>query len=320
MRRWPIHVFALVGGLSLCAIGQAAADPCIDDNNIAINDGKCWRTLTPQLKSGVIHGIWIGQRVQAAALEMRGGDGNVWFGVDWASVPEGTSLGDIIAYFDKLYETPANRKIEWHNAYLLAALMMRDDDENDRLSLLTFLRSNDEIPVAGTIAGLKSANVLQIESSGKTFDVRLQGIIVPESIRSKTEDFLRGLRFGAYFGRCERVMPTPVTLYYGTELFDQDGLLTADIRISSHVEICVNGTPIPLGEGNYSFTNVGHFLLMHGLAEHDPRVDPKWSDERKGRGDGDYSEAPREAQLYIFGEQTDPRVEVISGALPPDSY
>jgi hypothetical protein len=306
--------------LLLCgAIWSANAGPCLDENSVVTNNGQCWRALPAPQKSAIVQGIWVGQQVQATTLQMTGDTGTVWFGTDWASVPPDTSVGDIMDYFDKLYETPANRKIEWHNAYLLAALFMRDDDENDRLSLLTFFRSNGELPTDGKIVGVKSTNVLQIESKDKTFDVRLDRVVVPDSMKSKAEAFLKGLRFGAYGGKCDTPKPTPVSLYYGTELFDDQGRLTADVRISSSVDICVGGKPVPLEQGDYSFTNIGYYLIAHGLAEKDPRIDPKWSDDRKGF-DTDYSKNAREAKLYMFGDQTDLRIEVISGTVPPDTF
>jgi hypothetical protein len=310
-------LFAAAIALCVTCVSLARADPCHDDNNIGTNDGACWRSLQPIEKFSIIQGIWIGKQVRTEALQMSAQTGSIWFGMDWSSTPPETTVGDIAEYFDRLYETPVNRKIQWDKAYLLAALYARDDDENDRLALLTFLRSNEALPTEGEIVGVRSPNVLAIKSGDKTFDVRLDGVVVPQNIAAKAEAFLKGLAL-AGFGSCEAPQPTPVSLYYRRELFDDQSRLTADVRIQSYMQICVSGKPVHLTEGN--FTNVGYYLISHGLAEQDTRTDPKWSDNRNRKSSIDPAEKAKEAKMYLYGDTTDPIIEMISGRLPADTY
>lgn len=140
-----IQTVLLMLALSISQIAAAEDSPCAK-NNVTTNDGTCWNSLGVPTRQWLIGGIWAGMHARATADGMIGRDPGYFITTDWIATPNSTTIGDIQKYFDKFYGTPANRSIQWSDAYFLAAMHVRDDDSNDEAGLLRLLRSGKALP------------------------------------------------------------------------------------------------------------------------------------------------------------------------------
>lgn len=307
--------FGAVYFVALCLVGGVAhaKSPCLSDDNIIKTDGACWNSLSPPEKGSVVRGIWTGMDTNGISRSLNGDDRMVSLSLDHAAIPPETTTGDIMAYFDKLYSTPANRKIDWSYAYMLAALNARDDDENDRLALVSFLREHSGLPTVGTITAIKGPDTLVIQSGAETFEVALAGITIPAEAADRAEAILRALAIGSYnVGTpCAKPEPTYVTLAYLDEIFDANKRLVATVRIGSLQGACIGSRFVDFHQANARFTPINYFLVRNGLALPREITDQLWTQERKSLHEGlELAKGVAEAQgLYIHGNATTTTIE-----------
>ena len=303
----------LVLMLALFVAPAHAKSPCLSDDNIIKIEGGCWNSLSLPEKASVVRGLWTGIDATRTAQELNGDDRMISLTVDHLAVPSETTTGDIITYFDKLYATPVNRKIDWSYAYLLAALNARDDDENDRLTLIAFLREHPGLPTGGNIIAVKGPTELTIQSVTETFDIVLTGIVVPPTFGSRVETILRALAIGSYnVGTpCAEPRSTYVSLAYLDEVFDSKKRLVATIRISSIQGACIGSRFVDFHQPNARYTSVNYFLVRNGLAIPSDLTDQLWTGERKSLHESlEMAKASAAAAgLYIHGNQTTPVIE-----------
>lgn len=303
---------------------QAADTQCIKDG-IARNDGGCWNSLSLSEKAAVVRGIWVGQSSRINADDA-GGSSSFRYPRDWLSTPDSTMAGDVIDYFDLLYKTPANRSVTWEWACILAAMNARDDDSDDRLSLLKFLREHGSIPFSGTLVGVKGPDVVTIHSDQGTFDVKLDGVSsegLSASQKLAATAFLKGMQHGdSYFSAsmCNPAKNLPVALAYKYQFFDGN-MLAADLQIANLGVMCSNGVvidPTELWKGIGwpaipQALSLNYFLIEAGLLRPDEKTDPKWPDALiQARPAGSLTDKATAGHLYIYGNETVPVVEKIA--------
>lgn len=276
----------LIISLSLrIAMAQESDDACTE-KQIVQDNGRCWNTLQNFQKSFIIRGMWAGKRIAWATARLEGNQPVNLLQIDYSFVPTDTSIGDIQGYFDELYATPANRRIDWADAYILAAQKMRDDDSNDRLSMIRFLRDHGEIPVNGVWVASKSPSTLVIRvEDGRDIDIKLAGLALDEAHfdkQSKLVRFLDAMRQANYFP-CSQFSSLPVKLLYRDELFDSEGNLSAYLQLPYFAGVCKHGKELKLGQvfNASSDIDLNYFLVRSGLASVNRQVDPQWSEERR---------------------------------------
>jgi len=280
------------------------------------DDGGCWNSQSYIAKLSIIHGIWAGSQTRSLSDGLINAAPSYFFGRDWMQVPAETTVGDVEKQFDQLYQTPANRGITWHWAYILAAMVLRDDDSTDRTPLIKFLRAHpDGLPMGGTLVGVTAPDQLVIRSNHNNYSVHIEGISASklnEEQRNRAMAAVRTLLSRVTFGDCSRG-PTPsVSLSYNFQFFHQ-GILSADMTITGE-RFCLGGSSVSYPDLKWSGYNMSlsGFLLSRGLVGADPIVDPKWSDSRTK----DFrlyfnNEAARNNGLYLFGPKTDPAIDKI---------
>lgn len=311
----------VLGAILWCGISSClAADDACNKSSYMVSDGSCWNTLSNIEKISIVEGIWMGNAGRTTADDLIGDAAGYYSQRDWMKIPDTTTIGDIVEYINLLYHTPANRKIEWTWAYILAAMNARDDDSDDRLALLSFLREHNSVPTSGNLVGVKGPDMITVLSDGQQFDVQLSGVSgsgLTKSQHDRAAAFLRGLLLNAFYGQtCDKPSSTTVFLQYGTQLFRQGKQLTASVKISGLSAICLGNRPITIeslvGNTNASYLYLNFFMLSHGLALADDDVDPKWPNEiRQAMGQGYAVRAGKESGLYLYGEKVDPGIEKI---------
>jgi len=303
---------------------SAIADECADENKIVTDDGRCWNSLEALQKQAIVRGIWVGQRVARLASNLSNKKANYfYFQFNHTSVPSATSLGDITKYFDKLYSFPVNRKISWKHAYLLASLYVRDDDSNDRLSLLTFLRDNDELPTSGELVDVINPSTIVIKSGQVRHEVSIFGLTssgLSEEHAAKALEFLKGLRLSSYKKDCKKTPNTTVSLSYPQELFNNSGRLHAEVSISKWVYICTRKGGVKINKllvnqyKDASNIPIRHIMLVYGLGKRYNHNDPKWSKSRKRYAE--YFGKANDKDIdgyYSLGTKESNLIELISG-------
>lgn len=151
--------------LTLALLGFLIAHPVAADacarNGVLNRDGSCWRELGDLDKGRVVWGIWAGVDAMSwnfdkplACMGAR----------DWLASPGRSTAGDVVRYFNELYESPANREIRWHWAYFLAASRARDDTPQERLALADglvgcgFMKPDDRLIVLLRRAGAPNSS------------------------------------------------------------------------------------------------------------------------------------------------------------------
>jgi hypothetical protein len=175
---------------------EASGSPCLTDSNVVKEDGECWIAMSPVERTSLLRGMWAGIAIKEQALELVGEEQNTFSTPDLLSIPESTTIADISIYLDTLYEKPANLKIGWKYAYLLAAMNARDDDENDAKQLVRLLREKGSLPTRSQVLRSLSADTIEVKEGSQIFQVHLAGVIaagVPNDIKSRAEDILRAL-------------------------------------------------------------------------------------------------------------------------------
>jgi hypothetical protein len=297
-----LAIVIMFGFLTLGA-PSSHADPCSLDN-VTKQDGACWNSLSPVKKSAVVEGIWAGIRASDTNGRLLNLDGRSSYSLDHLAAPEQTTIGDIISYFDRLYETPANRDISWSYAYILAAQNARDDDQNDRLALIGFLREHKRLPSSGEIVGVKSADTITLKDGDMIFDVTLAGVRVPPETASTVKVLINAISKGTWFSEpCAKAGPTYVDLAYSDEFFDEQKRLVAYVRIPSYIDACVGPELVNFHEEGVEFTPLNFFLVRQGLALALPDSDPLWNDKRKRMREYLLSaeKGAAEKKLYVHG-------------------
>lgn len=296
-----------------------AADFC-SDNKFIKTDGACWNSLVPIAKLNVVKGIWVGGQTRSKTLKLAGMDTFIWMSVDLNEVPPSTTLGDVMAYFDELYSSPANRDILWSSAYVLAAMKARDDDENDRLNLLRFLRENEWLPTGGILLGADGADQVRVSVDGKALTIKLAGVDVsgePPTTKALIPKFIDGLKKYGY-GGCHEPSDTSVEITYHDDIFDSQNRLVAYVSVPNYGFIC-SSKQIPVGElsgHNGTRWMLNGYLIRKGLAKPLPASDPKWTkakrDAREWLTATLGENASEKAGFYRFGGKKDPLVETIA--------
>ena len=179
--------------------GGAHADACAGENNTLVADGDCWNSLSDNEKAAVVLGIWVDKTTRRLADNLVGEHGQHFLVFDHASTEPSTDIGSIVDYFDKLYSYSVNLTIQWEYAYLLAALYTRDDDENDRLNLLRFLRKYGRLPTFGSIVRSARPDLLVLNTDAGQF--KLTGVSaegLPEEAVARASEFMGGLMSSAF--------------------------------------------------------------------------------------------------------------------------
>jgi hypothetical protein len=309
----------------LCCISAPsnAATPCVTAESIVKHDGTCWNSLSEIVKYQIINGMWAGIDAAAVGQSLGGNNETNFLFLNHLRIPKETGTYDIGSYFDKLYASPANREIDWSYAYILAALAARDDDENDRLTLISFLREHHRVPTSGTIVGIKDKETVLISSDNEVFDVRLAGIEVPAAIADTTSAVLNAMSKGGYsfLSPCASPQPLYVDLAYLDELFDEAGRLVSYVRISSSQVACVGAEVVSLSPESARWTDISRFLVQSGLAVIKKPTDKLWSKERRNAREFMQSDEDRAVglKLYVHGAATIKTVEQLlgHGSSPP---
>lgn len=279
-----------VAALSMSA--HALDTRCVNER-VATFDGSCWNSLGLDEKTAAVLGVWAGGRSRTTGDSLIGDA--AWRGTrDWLEVPASTTTADIIDYLNLLYKTPANRSIQWDWAYILATMNARDDDTDDRLSLITFLRDHGSIPTSGEIVGVKAPDTITIKAEQGTFDIHLEGVTskgLTDGQRRTTIAFLNGLSHGddkllALLHKrqfCEKSSNLGVSLAYQTQFFQDGKTLSAIVKIDKYSSLCLDGRNVGVTEldpdGAATFADevqLNKLLVSSALAFPDEDVDPKW--------------------------------------------
>lgn len=308
--RWLLFSL-LFSATSFAAYGQSA-DRC-NNAGVAKSDGECWVTLSTLQKQSVVRGIWIGLAAEKLSLELT--DSSPFWVKDFTASPNSTTIGDILTYYDKLYETPANRSIHWSWAYILAAMNARDDDSDDRLSLVRLLRSGKTPPTYAELVRAKTATTLQVKTDSSQFDIDLVGTSDKELSQKEKEraiDFLNGIRKMSYLS-CRTAQPPKISLQYSTGIFVGDNHLAANAAVYGDV-VCDGNKEVPLsslGLGTKKSINfiMVRFGLLHATLND---LDPKWPDQTRNFIDFSYAyESAKSEALYIHGKNRNPTIDTI---------
>lgn len=318
--KFAVVLFLFASIAMEAAIG--AGGPCTRPDNVAKDDGECWNSLSGPQKSAVIRGIWVGIEINKNSLKVRGEDPYSFMYVDYSSLPGKTNIGDIISYFDELYGYAVNRNITWENAYVLASLRHRDDDSNDRLSLLRFFRDNNSLPTSGTWDGNFDDGRIKIVSNGKNYTIRLAGVDVrgvDAAINERIKNISTVLGGMNFFEFCSTEPTADIDIGYPYDLFDENRNLNAVVTING-AYVCIKDKVYSLSSafgGSYSSKVVlNTFLVSKGLSKFDNGSDPLWSEERtNAKGIWDIVSQQSNAEkigLYIHGGSEDKYIEKIN--------
>ncbi|WP_430437986.1 hypothetical protein [Oceanibaculum nanhaiense] len=303
----------IVALVLFCGINASNANPCIKDNK-AQNNGSCWIVLGDSEKISIVRGIWVGTDTRSLADQMSNVMPSYFLGKDWAWIPGETNIRDISSYFDLLYKTPANRKIDWSWAYILASMNARDDDGNDRLSLLSFIRQHSRLPTYVHIVSVLSANELLISDGVITTKMRVLGTSakgISKSADAKSRAILESLKYGNYYDDCKENAKKNLSfnVEYRKSLFDEDGTLTAEL-VTRGVACSSRGDAVPISylQPEVTELRLGIFLLRSGLLLPSEERDVKW--QKEGFNPYHYAAAKaKELGLYTYGGSTIPNVE-----------
>lgn len=319
MRSCVILLTAAVA-LACCPDG-ARADACAGEDNTLVADGGCWNSLSDNEKAAVVLGIWVGKTTRRLADNLIDEHGRYFYKLDHASTNSATDIGHIVDYFDRLYSYSINLGIQWEYAYLLAALYTRDDDENDRLNLLRFLRRYGRLPTFGSVVRAVRPDLLILSTDAGRFEFKLAGVSaegLSEEATVRASAFIDSLTSSA-FASCASTRPANFTIVYSDEFFSKDNLLTGYLALKD-VYLCSEDkeTPVSALADDDTGLHLNSFLVQHGLAEPEPVSDHKWSGERQtirrfwttfrteGAGAGEPVDARRDgdphAQVELIGE------------------
>jgi hypothetical protein len=318
--------------LVLCALLLFAAmpsvaaqeTPCATAANILKRDGECWRTMSVSERGGVIRGIWVADSMYETAVGWSGQQTpSFFFRKNYLEMPPSTTIGDITSYFNLLYETPANRQIEWGYAYLLALMRARDDDSDDRLSLVNFLRSAKSVPAEGArILSVSERLELRVRlQNGYETKFSLAGV----SIKGMSADSVqRARKFLQSFMDiqhldCSGRYRASLQLTFSTDMF-RGSELSGDMTfwIGGSPKFC--GPPLAGSVATSIFrthqetqTSLVYQLVRLGLVQVDDFIDPKWGEEGQSHVTSmrEYQQMAKDEGLYIHGKKTHKAVEAL---------
>lgn len=308
-----VLVITLVGAYTGAA---AQVQTLCAKNRVVSLDGECWNSLSPLEKTNTIRGMWAGMATNETSAALSGDASLHFFERDWSATPESTTIADLMGYFDRLYSTPANRPIQWRWAYILAAMEARDDDSDDRLSLIRFLRQNENVPTSGVLVGARTADTVIVRSNDKDYDIHIDGVSaagLTDKQRHTATAFLNGLAKSS-FTDCDDASATFVKIIYDWSMFQGDNRLSGGVLIQTP-NICIGKAAVSISDiigSNVSVLNVGYAMLTRGLAYQDKYVDPKWPEDASRDRRSDYNvRKAREQALYVYGGEEVPAVEKI---------
>lgn len=291
-----------------------ADNPC-STGTTAKFDGACWNARNTNEKLSIVQGIWAGGDARIAAVSLIGDEPSYLFSKDFMALPSMTTLGDISAYFDVLYKIPANREIPWKWAYILATMNARDDDSNDRVALVKFLREYKELPTYGKYLGAITPDSIKVEANGHVFEVRLAGVTakgMTDTDRRRAVAYLNAFKRVSWWS-CDRAEDASVFLTYG-DIFASDGRLQATALISGN-NVCINGQIFGFSDIsgiNMNRLNLSYLLTAYGISYSEEYVDPKWSDnDRQMFSFSVVSGNAINKKLYLHGGNKDLTVEAI---------
>ncbi|WP_169546509.1 hypothetical protein [Sneathiella aquimaris] len=242
-------------------------------------NGSCWNNQSFDGKVNLIAGFLQGQRAENMQAGLAGRSyRNIWE-EDYYSLPSETTFGDVLDYIDKLYSFPINREIEFYKAMLLAGIYLKDDDSNDRMQLLKLFREGKNLPTDGKIMKIKAANIVRISSKQGDFDVLLPRVTLEGVSNEKQATAMNLIRFlteNLGWGSDCSKGPASIGLSYPLDLFSEDGLLRAEVRMYG-AYICKNGKSIRINAfAGRDEINLSTLLLDNGFVKFDAKNDPKW--------------------------------------------
>lgn len=315
----------LVFGLFVCVIFGGSfsvfAAECVGRDNVVLNDGGCWNSISRADKNAVMRGIWVGLETRRLGNELVGQSSSDLLSFDHTTAPNETTMGDLTKYFDKLYSYPVNRRILWPYAYLLAVLNARDDDSNDRLALVRFLRDYGSLPLGGSLAKVISVNTIMVKTrTGELHKVKLAGVAsdgTSAEVQSTALNLLAKLQHARY-GKCQTDNdegPVTVSLRYKDQFFDSDNVLSAYVAIYGG-HICKDGEAVSLQsiwDGINTF-ELNSLLLRNGLAKAVKETDPAWTKERRRIREWNTEWGEKRAKdqkMYSFGNIKNPWIELV---------
>ena len=292
---------------------QAEETPCSTPNNVFKSNGACWRSLSMAAKAAAVRGMIVGMEARTLADKLIGHQTEYFSVRDYLDMPEHTTIGDVVDYFDQLYETPANRSIRWPYALLLAAMKARDDDSDDRLALIKLLREFHDIPTRAYLVDVKSPNVVTLKAGDKVFDFRLSLISADGLSPAQRESVMKFIKAFSKLGFLSCDIPARLSITYPYDLF-RDNMLSGELMFESNLYLCGGSKPVAMFDllGRTGLESLNELLLRSGLARLDSYVDPKWP---KDTADlfipRIAAETAQKKQLYIYGGQKDPFVDAV---------
>ena len=246
-------------------------------------DGTCWNSLEKYEKvialmaftQGKAAGYIQGKIIKETII--------TYIERDRFSLPDSTTYNDVIQYVDKLYSFPVNRNIVFTKAMLLAALYLRDDDDNDRVNLLRLYRDGKQLPFLGKIKKILSPNrlILSTDKDGE-FEVvfpRTSVKKMDEEIKADALNFLTVMSTASNSEDACDESQAYVEINYPMDFFAEDGALRAELTISGN-NVCIAGQSTSLSDLSQNSNNqwlLGMQLLRNGLVNYDKNNDPKWS-------------------------------------------
>ena len=301
---------------------SAAAQQCSNPDNVIKTDGECWNSLSTGEKQQIIKGIWTGIEIAKKDARFSGEGVSYFFHMEHSRSAPKTTIGDHIKYIDKLYSYPVNRNIEWSNAFIISSINSRDDDSNDRINMVRFLRENKEIPTSGVLVEIISPDSIKIENDNNYYVVRLQGIYAPKNQEyyAKAMNVMSSLKTANWNDACNnKNKNASVKLVYGPEFFDENNDLVAEVKLIGR-NFCVSGKTLKLSDlwgGDFSEYSINSLLLRNGLATFRASSDAAWSREKK------FSErllkysadSAMKKNFYLHGAEKSPEIEYVSELL-----
>src|SRR5690348_8748003 len=86
--------------VALATGAHAQETPCRRADNVAKNEGGCWRSLSLLEKQQTILGFWAGSQARGIADDLIDRQASYSDFRDWLKIPPKTSIQDITEYFD----------------------------------------------------------------------------------------------------------------------------------------------------------------------------------------------------------------------------
>lgn len=252
--------------------------------------GDYWNSLRGFEKEKIIHGAQIGLLSAWQIDSLEGNEGGSMRpalldrGQNIVEVYSGQNIKQLAEYFDRLYNDPANRAIDWTYALMLATLAEQEQNpegaaKSQEAYFKAFLRQYGELPVYAHIIKVLTPDMLEVEvllPEPYRLPLKLRGIDIEgldEPAQARAQKFIEGLNAtrGYPFENCTCTDMVRPQLIYGAKLFTDDGKLQAYLRFNEN-SFClakgeVQASDLQGGEGNNRGLNLNDILLRFGLAK-----------------------------------------------------